>query len=117
MIRDFIRAIGIIIKDLLSRKLWMTAIVLFYLRADFWAKAVFLDSLTDKEQLTAFIALASHNDDTMKWIVLGFLGITGAVQMGSPAISGVLNRFTQTTTTESKTSSPVVAGHSTKNED
>lgn len=77
-----------------SRKLWATATALVFLRWDYWSDIKCIDGFTDPEQLKTFALIVEKKCDTLKWILLGYLGIEGGVQaMGTSAFSGALRRF------------------------
>lgn len=84
-----------------SSKLWMTAAALVWLRWDHWADVNALyafDSERDEKKISAYVAMNHDKNDTTKWVVLGFLGITGAVQMsGGSVATNLMNRFNRET--------------------
>lgn len=81
----------------LSRQVWGTALACWYLWADHWADTAILPSMTEPAQLQAFTTITVNKNDTMKWVILGFLGFTTAGSIMGVG-SSVVNRFTQTTT-------------------
>lgn len=91
-------------KLFLSTKVWGTAICCWYLWADHWADSAYIASMTDPAQLQAFVTITVNKNDTMKWVILGFLGFTTAGGIASYAMNGanVVSRFTQTATTRNR---------------
>lgn len=87
-------------KLFLSTKVWGTAICCWYLWADHWADAEYIVAMTDPAQLQAFVTITVNKNDTMKWVILGFLGFSTAGGIAGAAMSGanVVSRFTQTAT-------------------
>lgn len=82
-----------------SAKLWMTAAALAWLRWDHWSDVSALygfDSEKDAAKIQAYVTMNHDKNDTGKWIILGFLGITGAVQMsGGSVATNLMRRINQ----------------------
>ena len=84
-------------KLFLSRQVYGTFIALWYLWADHWADIACISGLKDPAQIQAVVSLSQNKNDTMKWVLLGFLGFSTAGNMMGSVGSSVVNRFTQTT--------------------
>lgn len=91
-----------------SSKLWMTTVALVWIRWDYWADTKVLTGFQTPEQIAGFVAMNHDKNDLTKWVILGFLGITGAVQMAGGSVStNLMRRFNARST----------AGDSTRDED
>jgi hypothetical protein len=67
---QFIRAVTI---NLISRKLWLVILALWWSWADLWAMTVCLPTLTSPEQVNGFVELGKQHRLLVAAIVLGYL--------------------------------------------
>lgn len=78
-------------KTLFSSKLWATAVSCWYLWGDHWSDIQVLNGFAkdDAAKITAFVDLCRSKNDTLKYVMLGFLGFQTATGIGV----GITNRF------------------------
>jgi hypothetical protein len=75
-----VRFVTAITVNLISRKLWLVILALWWSWADLWAMVACLPTLTTPEQVTGFVELAKQHAILTGTIVIGYLTTNAVIR-------------------------------------